>query len=46
MADRWGYSDNEREIAIEEATQKPQQWLGLIEADLQGRRWPRGEGWS
>jgi hypothetical protein len=46
MADRWGYSDSEREIAIEEATQKPQQWLGLIEADLQGRRWPGGEGWS
>lgn len=43
MADRWGYSDNEREWALEQALQKPQEWLRLIEADLRERRWPGGE---
>lgn len=42
-ADRWGYSDAEREWALEQALQKPQEWLRLIEADLQGRRWPGGD---
>jgi hypothetical protein len=46
MADRWGYPDNEREIALEQATQHPQEWSRMIEADLQGRRWPGGVGWQ
>ena len=45
MADRWGYSADEREWALEQATQHPAEWLRLIEADLQGRRGPGGEGW-
>jgi hypothetical protein len=45
MADRWGYSADEREWALEQATQHPQEWSRMIEADLQGRRWPGGEGW-
>jgi hypothetical protein len=44
MAERWGYSPDELEWALERATQHPAEWLGLIEADLQGRRWPGGEG--
>ena len=45
MADRWHYSADEREWTLEQATQHPAEWLRLIEADLQGRRGPGGEGW-
>jgi len=45
MADRWHYSADERELALEQATQHPAEWLRMIEADLQGRRWPGGGGW-
>jgi hypothetical protein len=45
MADRWHYSADEREWALEQATQHPQEWLRMIEADMQGRRWPDGDGW-
>ncbi len=43
MADRWHYADEEREWALEQATQHPADWLRLIEADLAGRRWPGGD---
>jgi hypothetical protein len=46
MGDRWHYSADEREWALEQATQHPQEWLRMIEADMQGRRWPGGEGWT
>jgi len=44
MAGRWHYSAAELEWALELAKQHPAEWLALIEADLQGRRWPGGEG--
>ncbi len=44
MAERWAYTPDEREWALEQATQHPADWLRMIEADLAGRRWPRGGG--
>jgi len=46
MAERWAYEPDDLAWALEQATQHPAEWLRLIEADLQGRRWPGGEGWQ
>ena len=44
MAERWAYEPDELAWALEQATQHPAEWLRLIEADFQARRWPGGEG--
>jgi hypothetical protein len=45
MGGRWSYSPEELEWALEQATQKPAEWLALIETDLRRRLWPGGGGW-
>lgn len=45
MAQRWAYATDELDEALTRARAAPDEWRRLIEADLQGRRWPGGDGW-
>ena len=44
MAERRQYRPDDLAWALEQAAADPDGWRDLIAADLQGRRWPGGDG--